>query len=83
MEYVGGRSLKQILKDRMAANGGKYAPFPVDQAIAYIVEILPAFAYLHSQGLIYCDFKPDNVIQAGDRLKLIDLGGVRRAEALT
>ncbi len=80
MEYVGGRSLKQILKDRMAANGGKYSPFPVDQAIAYIVEMLPAFAYLHSQGLIYCDFKPDNVIQAGDRLKLIDLGGVRRAD---
>jgi serine/threonine-protein kinase PknG len=80
MEYVGGRSLKQILKDRMAAANGKYAPFPVDQAIAYIVEILPAFAYLHSQGLLYCDFKPDNMIQAGDTLKLIDLGGVRRAD---
>lgn len=80
MEYVGGRSLKQILKDRMAANNGKYSPFPVDQAIAYMVEMLPAFAYLHSQGLIYCDFKPDNVIQAGDTLKLIDLGGVRRAD---
>jgi serine/threonine-protein kinase PknG len=80
MEYVGGRSLKQILKDRMAANNGTYSPFPADQAVAYIVEMLPAFAYLHSQGLVYCDFKPDNVIQAGDRLKLIDLGGVRRAD---
>jgi serine/threonine-protein kinase PknG len=80
MEYVGGRSLKQFLKERMAANGGKYTPFPPDQAIAYIVEILPAFAYLHSQGLLYCDFKPDNMIQTGDALKLIDLGGVRRAD---
>ncbi|MDP9335735.1 MAG: serine/threonine-protein kinase PknG, partial [Actinomycetota bacterium] len=80
MEYVGGRSLKQILKDRMVANGGKYDPFPVDQAIAYIVDILPAFGYLHSQGLLYCDFKPDNVIQAGDTLKLIDLGGVRKVD---
>jgi serine/threonine-protein kinase PknG len=80
MEYVGGRSLKQFLKERMAANGGKYTPFPVDQAIAYIVEILPAFAYLHSQGLLYCDFKPDNMIQTGDALKLIDLGGVRRVD---
>ena len=51
-----------------------------DQAIAYVVEILPAFSYLHSQGLLYCDFKPDNVIQAGDSLKLIDLGGVRRVD---
>ena len=80
MEYVGGRSLKQILKDRMAANGGRYDPIPVDQAIAYIIEILPAFSYLHSQGLLYCDFKPDNVIQAGDTIKLIDLGGVRRVD---
>jgi serine/threonine-protein kinase PknG len=83
MEYVGGRSLKQILKDRMIANGGHYDPFPVDQAIAYIVEILPAFSYLHSLGLLYCDFKPDNVVQAGDNLKLIDLGGVRRIDDMT
>ena len=80
MEYVGGQSLKQILKARMAANNGVYDPFPVDQAIAYVVEILPAFSYLHSLGLIYCDFKPDNVIQAGDTLTLLDLGGVRRAD---
>lgn len=80
MEFVGGRSLKQLLKDRMAKNGGEYDPLPVDQAIAYIVEVLPAFQYLHDLGLIYCDFKPDNVIQVGDGLKLIDLGGVRRVD---
>ncbi len=80
MEYVGGRSLKQILKERMAQNNGAYSPFPADQAIAYVIEILPAFSYLHAQGLLYCDFKPDNVIQAGDSIKLIDLGGVRRAD---
>ena len=27
---------------------------------------------------MYCDFKPDNLIQQGDDVKLIDLGGVRR-----
>ncbi|MDO5501142.1 MAG: tetratricopeptide repeat protein, partial [Propionibacteriaceae bacterium] len=80
MEYVGGRSLKQLLQDRMAKNGGDYDPLPVDQAIAYVVEILPAFQYLHDLGLVYCDFKPDNVIQVGDALKLIDLGGVRRVD---
>ncbi|MDQ1287588.1 MAG: serine/threonine-protein kinase PknG [Actinomycetota bacterium] len=77
MEYVGGTSLKTILKDRMRANGGRYDPVPVDQAIAYIVEVLPAFQYLHDLGLLYCDFKPDNMIQVGDDVKLIDLGGVR------
>ncbi|WP_322938216.1 serine/threonine-protein kinase [Nocardioides bizhenqiangii] len=80
MEYVGGKSLKQILKDRMRANNGSYDPLPVDQALAYILELLPAFQYLHDLGLVYCDFKPDNMIQVGDAMKLIDLGGVRRID---
>ena len=80
MEYVGGRSLKQILKERMKANKGAYDPLPVDQALAYILELLPAFQYLHDLGLVYCDFKPDNMIQVGDAMKLIDLGGVRRID---
>ena len=80
MEYVGGRSLNDLLKDRMKANGGAFSAIPVDQAIAYLVEILPAFSYLHGLGLLYCDFKPANVIQVGDGIKLIDLGGVRRMD---
>ena len=48
--------------------------------MAYLVEILPAFSYLHGLGLLYCDFKPANMIQVGDGLKLIDLGGVRRVD---
>lgn len=78
MEWVGGRSLKQILKQRMKDNNGAYDALPVDQALAYILEILPAFSYLHDLGLVYCDFKPDNLIQVGDAVKLIDMGGVRR-----
>ncbi|WP_030442363.1 serine/threonine-protein kinase [Actinoplanes subtropicus] len=76
MEYVGGQSLKDMLKKRRAANGGNADPIPVDQALAFVLEIMPAFGYLHDRGLIFCDFKPDNVIQSGDQMKLIDLGGV-------
>ncbi len=82
MEYVGGTSLKQILKQRMKDAGGRYDALPVDQAIAFVIEVLPAFQYLHDLNLIYCDFKPDNIIQVGDAVKLIDLGGVRRLEDL-
>ena len=80
MEYVGGVSLKDILKQRMREAGGSYNPLPVDQSLAYILEVLPAFQYLHDLGLVYCDFKPDNLIQIGDAVKLIDLGGVRRLD---
>ena len=81
MEYVGGRSLRQILADRREAAGGQAAdPLPATQAIAYMLEILPALGYLHDQGLLFCDFKLDNVIQTQHSLKLIDLGGVYRVD---
>src|SRR6185437_13082866 len=45
-----------------------------------MLEILPALGYLHQLGLLFCDFKIDNVIQTQHSLKLIDLGGVYRME---
>ncbi len=80
MEYVGGRSLKQILTSRCDANGGEPDPLPPATAIAYMLEILPALGYLHGLGLLFCDFKIDNVIQTQHSLKLIDLGGVYRMD---
>ena len=76
MEYVGGRSLRQILLDERKAGRS----VPVEHALAYAIEVLRALGYLHSRGLVYCDFKPDNVIQAEEMLKLIDMGGVRRID---
>jgi serine/threonine-protein kinase PknG len=76
MEYVGGKSLRQIVRERRAAGGS----VPVEHALAYAIEVLPALGYLHRLGLVYCDFKPDNVIQVEEQLKLIDLGGVMRMD---
>jgi serine/threonine-protein kinase PknG len=76
MEYVGGRSLRQILLDERKTGRS----VPVEHALAYAIEVLRAFGYLHSRGLVYCDFKPDNVLQAEEMLKLIDMGGVRRVD---
>ncbi len=80
MEYIGGKSLKAILKDRRDADGGRIDPLPVDRAIVYTLGVLPAVGYFHSQGLVYCDMKPDNVMLSGDSLKIIDVGGVRRID---
>ena len=80
MEYVAGRSLKQILAARREANDGAPDPLPAAEAMAYIHEILSALGYLHDHGLLFCDFKLDNVIQTQHSLKLIDLGGVYRID---
>ncbi|MFD3497683.1 tetratricopeptide repeat protein [Streptomyces sp. NPDC058676] len=79
MEYVGGKSLKEIANARRTPQG-KRDPLPVEQACAYGIEALEALGHLHSRNLLYCDFKVDNAIQTEDQLKLIDMGAVRRMD---
>ncbi len=79
MEYVGGKSLKEIANTRRTPQG-KRDPLPVEQACAYGIEALEALGHLHSRNLLYCDFKVDNAIQTEDQLKLIDMGAVRRMD---
>lgn len=69
MEYVGGQTLKQMTDDESTL-------LPVEHAIAYMLEILPAVGYLHSVGLVYNDVKPENIMVSSDEVKLIDLGAV-------
>ena len=73
MEYVNGKSLLALRRE----HGG---PLPPLDACSYILELMPAFSYLHQMGLVYCDFKIENAIVEGDTVKLIDLGAVRRAD---
>jgi serine/threonine-protein kinase PknG len=79
MEYVGGKSLKEIADERRGPDGRR-EPMPVEQAIAYAIEALEALGHLHKRGLLYCDFKIDNAIQQEDRLELIDMGAVRHMD---
>ncbi|WP_078910433.1 tetratricopeptide repeat protein [Streptomyces sp. NRRL S-87] len=79
MEYVGGKSLKEIANARRRPDGRR-DPLPVEQACAYGIEALEALGHLHSRNLLYCDFKVDNAIQQEDQLKLIDMGAVRRMD---
>jgi serine/threonine-protein kinase PknG len=71
MEYIGGQSLKQSKDEKL----------PVAEAIAYLLEILPALGYLHSIGLVYNDLKPENIMLTEEQLKLIDLGAVSRVNS--
>ena len=61
-----------------SSNGGQPDPLAPEQAIAYVLEVLPALGHLHDLGLLFCDLKVDNIIQTRHAVKLIDLGGVYR-----
>jgi serine/threonine-protein kinase PknG len=77
MECLSGKSLKQLLQERM--DGGSH--LPVDQVCEFALEVLAALGHLHvKRGLLYCDLSADNVIHSTDGVKLIDLGAVRRID---
>ncbi|URM89621.1 protein kinase [Streptomyces sp. MRC013] len=81
MEYIAGRSLAWITRasdEELTAAFGR--PFGIDHVLTYGCKILGALEYLHDQGLLYCDMKPDNVIHYGRDIKVIDLGAIRRVD---
>jgi serine/threonine-protein kinase PknG len=71
MELVTGRMLRDIVHSQP---GEVLEP---EAAIAYTLGILPAFQYIHDNGMLYCDFKPQNFMAEGGDVKLIDLGAMR------
>jgi serine/threonine-protein kinase len=70
MEYLDGRSLKQILQEE--------GPLPAEEAIEIAVQILRAARFAHQRGVIHRDIKPHNVILDEEgRVKVTDFGIAR------
>ena len=71
MEFLGGRSLKKVLRSE--------APLPPERALAIGLQIADALAASHRHNIVHRDLKPDNVmlIQRGrqpDFVKVLDFG---------
>jgi hypothetical protein len=67
MEYVEGRSLGQALSESGA--------FPVRQALQLTRQVAEALKYLHQEGYLHRDVKPDNaLVDTSGNVKLCDLG---------
>ncbi len=70
MEYVGGRSLKTIVREQ--------GPLDPAAAIDIVVQILRAARFAHKRGVIHRDLKPHNVILDEEgRARVTDFGIAR------
>ncbi|HTR54073.1 MAG TPA: serine/threonine-protein kinase, partial [Kofleriaceae bacterium] len=53
-------------------------PIAPHDAIAYARGLLDALAAIHAASFVHRDIKPDNVVVAGDRVVILDLGLARK-----
>ncbi|WP_265263926.1 serine/threonine-protein kinase [Spirulina subsalsa] len=71
-EYIEGTPLNQLVKTTEG------------EARQILLDLLPVLTYIHNQGIIHRDIKPDNIIlrQSDQKPVLIDFGAVRETMGL-
>ncbi len=76
MEYINGKNLKEILKEKGA--------FSLDDTINYSLQIAEALDNAHRNGIVHRDIKPQNIMVTNDkRVKVTDFGIARAATSST
>jgi serine/threonine protein kinase/formylglycine-generating enzyme required for sulfatase activity len=70
MEYVEGADLSALVK--------KNGPFPVDQAVNYILQAARGLEAAHAEGIVHRDIKPANLLlDKKGTVKILDMGLAR------
>jgi len=69
MEYFNGIEIDDYLKNHIGV-------FPEEKAIPLMIQILKAFAFAHSKGIVHRDIKPANIMinQDASKAKVLDFG---------
>lgn len=74
LEFVEGSDLDGIVR--------KHGPLPVGEAIDAMIQSAKALQYVHDQGMVHRDIKPQNLMRNRQgNIKVADLGLVRLNEA--
>ena len=67
MEYVAGRSLRTIMNEE--------GPLSVERALFIADQVCGTLIYLHNEGVVHRDLKPDNIlVDREGRVKIVDFG---------
>ncbi|MBK1989478.1 serine/threonine protein kinase [Sphaerospermopsis aphanizomenoides BCCUSP55] len=74
-EYISGQPLSVELKQ----NQQKGHKWTTAEAMAFLEDALGILEFVHSQGFIHCDIKPENLIRrySDGKLVLIDFGSIQ------
>ena len=73
-EDMGGETLKDFLVRQKC--------LPTSFISHYSIQLCEIIEYLHRNGILYLDVKPENIMICGDRISLIDFGGaIRRKDS--
>ncbi len=74
MEFVEGRDLDRIVRDR--------GPMPVSQAIDCLIQAACGLEAAHAQGIVHRDIKPGNLmLDSQGTVRVLDLGLARLVDA--
>lgn len=67
MEYVDGRNIEQYV--------GSYGAIPFDRAVRFMIEVLRTMQYVHENGIVHRDMKPNNImIRSTESICILDFG---------
>jgi TolB-like protein/tetratricopeptide (TPR) repeat protein len=69
MPYIAGESLRQRLN--------RETMLPVDQVLAWTMEVGEGLSFAHGHGIIHRDIKPENLLIQADHLLIADFGIAR------
>lgn len=70
MDYIEGSTISKCIQENR--------PWTEERVIDVATQLMNVLKYIHSQGYIFCDLKPSNImIQPNGRIMLIDFGAVQ------
>lgn len=73
MEYLEGRSLREVLEERKTG-------LPIEQILSIALQVCHGMASAHTAGIIHRDLKPANIMMVGEgeqTVKIVDFGLAR------